>query len=135
MSLNDQDRDEIRQCWLAVRKLCDGPRRVFFMEGGGFVEPQPPDELYNLPFALAYAVLDQALNKCRDAGAFACKHWQLEKRMIASMASLPWQDYALVDAGRLARNKLAHEAALLTKADCRKYINGIEAELKAWGAI
>ena len=55
--------------------------------------------------------------------------------MGASQKLLPWQNYDLVDNGRVARNDLAHEAKLSSKADCLRFINAIEAELKAWGII
>jgi hypothetical protein len=55
--------------------------------------------------------------------------------MAASANLLPWRDYALVDTGKTARNDLAHEAKLVDKANCFRFIDAIEAELKAWNVL
>ncbi len=55
--------------------------------------------------------------------------------MAASQNALPWQDYELINNGRDARNALAHQAKLLSKADCLRFIDAIESELKAWGVV
>ncbi len=55
--------------------------------------------------------------------------------MNTSRKVLPWQDYKSVDEGRNKRNDLAHEAQLVSKADCQRFIDAIEAELMAWGIV
>ncbi len=106
------------------------------MTPGGFViDEQRPEDSYNLPFVLAYAVLDQVLNELRTQGAFTCKTRKLGDKMTASQNVLPWQDYDLVNNGRVARNDLAHEAQLLSKVDCLRFIDAIESELKTWGIV
>lgn len=121
--------------WRSVKQLCDTARQ-YFAEGVQISESQP-DSSYNLPFVLAYAVLDEVLSELKDQGAFPCppKDWQLARKMLASKNNLPWRDYALVDEGREARNRLAHQAQLQTKADCLKWIKAIEVELQTWGVL
>ena len=96
----------------------------------------PSREVYhNLPLVLAYAVLDQVLNELRDQGTFTSQTQKMGDKMNASRKALPWQDYKSVDDGREARNNLAHEAQLVSKADCLRFIDAIEAELKAWSIL
>ncbi|MDO8336096.1 MAG: hypothetical protein Q7T74_04955 [Candidatus Saccharibacteria bacterium] len=59
----------------------------------------------------------------------------LGNKMVASRAFLPWQDYNTIDAGKNARNSLAHEAQLLSKTQCLMFIDGIDRELQAWGVL
>ena len=102
---------------------------------GIMINETRPEDSYNLPLILAYAVLDQVLSELRDQGEFTCKAWQLGKKMPASQNALPWQDYDLVKSGKNARNDLAHEAKLLGKTDCLRFIHAIGFELKAWGIV
>ena len=80
-------------------------------------------------------MLDEVLNKLNSQGTFACNRWELGAKMEASKSGLQWTDYDLVAEGKEARNDLAHEAKLLAKADCFRFIDAIEDELKAWGVI
>ena len=80
-------------------------------------------------------VLDEVLIELRDQGEFASKGRHLGHRMRDSRGSLPWHDYPLVDSGKKARNDLAHKAIIAPIADCKKYVDAIEAELKAWGVL
>jgi len=125
---------EIAQDWRGVRKLCKAGHRTWMVPGTGSITETRPEDSYNLPLVLAYGVLDRVLNKLSDQGAFP-KEWNLGPKMATSQNVLPWQNYDLVDNGRVARNDLAHKAKLSSKADCLRFINAIEAELKAWGII
>jgi len=99
----------------------------------------PQDELFNLTLVLAYAVLDQVLDELIAQGIFSCapsrRPPMLGAKMAASKGSLPWQDYDLIEAGRAARNSLAHEGKLLSKADCIAYVAALEVELEAWSIL
>jgi hypothetical protein len=100
------------------------------------INETPPSESYNLPFVLAYAVLDQVLAELINEGTFQCAgRAQLGGRMEASKNVLPWQNYKHITNGRNDRNDLAHEAKLLDKNKCFEYIDAIETELKAWGVL
>src|SRR5688500_7834687 len=75
---------DIRQQWKAIAKLCDPVHRVWFIAEGCINETRPEDS-YNLPFVLAFAVLDQVLGELRDQGVFACApNALLGKKMDAS---------------------------------------------------
>ena len=125
---------DIQQQWDAIQSLCsDGHRMV--IAGGSMIQETRPNDSYNLPFVLAYALLDQALNVLIQQGAFSCSDWQLQRKMKASKGTLNWVNYALVDAGRDDRNKLAHQAELFTKELCLKYVRAVGDELDAWGLI
>ena len=135
MIRDQQTKSEIAQDWRVVRKLCESSHRQWMIPGAGMINETRPEDSYNLPLILAYAVLDRVLRELRDQGAFTCKTWKLGEKMAASQNALPWQDYCLVDNGRDARNNLAHQAKLLSKADCLRFIDAIESELKAWGIV
>lgn len=130
-------RSEISQEWAAVVKLCAGSHRQALIPGAEFINETPPVSFYNLPFLLAYAVLDQALTELIDQGTIQCgkKKPMLGDKIAASVNVLAWQNYALIEAGRIARNELAHDARLLGRNDCFTYIDAIEAELKAWSIL
>jgi hypothetical protein len=135
MIRNSKVKVEIAQDWAVVRKLCEGSHRQALIPGGFYINETRPEDSYNLPLVLGYAVLDRVLSELRDQRAFSCKAWQLGKKMAASQNVLPWRNYDLVNAGKEARNNLAHEAKLLSKGDCLRYIAAIESELKAWRVI
>lgn len=85
---------------------------------------------------LAYAVLDQVLDQFKIQGLFTTSGRSLlGTKMEASKGRIPWQDYALVEKGKDARNALAHEAVLVPKSECLAFIDAIERELTAWGVI
>lgn len=125
--------DDIATQWGVIRGLMrSGPS---FQLPGYRVQMPRDDESFNLPLVLGYALLEQVLDTLRGQGVFSCTSWKLEKNMAASRDLLPWQDYATVDAGRVARNDLAHRAALIPKNQCHLYVNAIGNEFRAWGLI
>lgn len=129
-------RADIVQEWGAVKKLCSSDR-AYMIPGAGFINTSPPESFYNLPFLLAYATLDQVLSQMIEEGAIQCekKRPMLGDKMAASITAIPWHRYEFVEAGRIARNALAHEAILLSKPDCLTYIDAVEKELTAWGVL
>lgn len=130
-------KSDIARQWVALRTLCLGSHRSSGTPVG-FINETPPEEFYNLPFVLAYAVLDQVLDELIDQGAFKKPRGRrpmLGAKMTASAADLQWTDYDLVAKGKDARNDPAHEAKLLAKADCFRFVDAVESELKAWGVI
>lgn len=131
---NQKTISEIARDWRVVRKLCEVSHRQYFALGGQISETRPEDS-YNLPLVLAYAVLDRVLSEIRDQGTFTCNSWKLGAKIVASQNALPWQDYDLVDNGKRARNELAHQAKLSSKVDCLRFIDAVESELKAWGLV
>ncbi len=131
-------RGEIEEDWKAVKELTKHRALQYQLPGHAFVNtPGPPDGYYNLPFFLAYAVLDRVLEELIDQGAFSCSGWrpQLGAKMEISKSTLPWKNFDPVAEGREARNNLAHRASLVSKEDCFKYISAIGAELVAWGVL
>ena len=127
---------EILEQWKAIRKLCSGSVRQYMLHGA-IIDERRESEFYNLPFVLAYAVLDQVLAELINQGTFQCagKTPQLGKKMKASQKVVPWQDYKNITNGKKERNLLAHKAKLLNKDKCFEYIDAIETELKAWGVL
>jgi hypothetical protein len=99
------------------------------------VTENPPEAWFNLPFVLAYSVLDDALDVLDTTGAIKAAGWMLGARMTAAKSALKWINFALVDDGRNKRNDLAHRATLLPKADCLRYVAAVGAELKNWGLV
>ena len=130
--INDQTvRADIIQQWETVHTLSQRVHRTA-MAGTVMINETPLDEHFNLPFVLAFAVLDQALNELIAQRIFSCTRWELGAKMLASKGSVVWTNYSLVDQGKMARNKLAHEAKLISKADALRFIRAIEDELRAW---
>ena len=136
MILDQQIRADISEQWDAVKRLCRDSHRQY-QTVGAMINETPPESFYNLPFLLAYAVLDQVLAELVEQGNIACpgKRPLLGQKMAASQNVLPWQDYALVDQGKTARNDLAHKATLLPKRECFRFIDAIETELTAWQVL
>ena len=131
---------EIGQEWAAVKKLCAQSHRQAQIPGGSFIIETPPESFYNLPFLLAYGILDQVLTELIDQGTIQLngkkkKRLLLGDKISASVGVVPWQDYSLIGSGKTARNELAHEATLLNRNDCFQFIKAIETELKAWGVL
>ena len=62
---------DISQQWKAIRKLCSHSHRQWFAHGA-LIQETPPSESYNLPFVLAYAVLDQVFAELINQGTFQC---------------------------------------------------------------
>jgi hypothetical protein len=60
---------DIAQQWAAIRSLCRGSHRQY-MVPGAFINETPPEKFYNLPFVLAYAVLDQVFDALMNQGTF-----------------------------------------------------------------
>ncbi len=122
--------------WAAVRKLCANATRSFALPGAFFTST-PPDGFFNLPFMLAFAVLDQVLSDLINQGTIPCcgSRAQLGQKMAASQAVLPWQNYLFVESGKMARNALAHDAVLLGDSDCHAFIDAIEVEFRAWRVL
>lgn len=128
---------EVVECWAAVKKLGNGGHQSL-IPGAGFVDTTPDDAYYNLPFVLAYAVLDDVLAALIEQGTFTCQGNapMLERKMHAAKTQgVSWVDYTLVSEGRIKRKALAHRAKVLPKADCLKYVAAVEAELKAWSIV
>jgi len=127
---------DILQQWKATRTLCSHGHRTY-MVNGTVINETRPSESYNLPFVLAYAVLDQVLAELISQGTFQCagKNPPLGIKMEASQNAIPWQDYNHIKNGKEARNFLAHEARLLNKDKCLEYVDAIETELRAWGVL
>jgi hypothetical protein len=53
--------------------------------------------------------------------------------MVGSI--VPWQDYALVDQARNSRNQIAHQRAVIERAETWRFIDAIEVELRAWQIV
>ena len=110
------------------------------MAGGVYINETPPEEFFNLPLVLAYALLDEVLAELIGQGVFVCSPRGkapalLGAKMSASKGALPWIDYAAVEAGKEARNELAHQGKLLPRQECFRLIDLIGAELVAWSVL
>lgn len=127
----------LRDAWAGVEKLKAYDRLVTVVPSGGLLAAGSlaPEGFWNLPFVLAYSVLDQVLTALRDQGVFVCSSWMLGPKMQASRQFLPWQDFDLVSRGKDARNEVAHKAVLLSKSECFLYIEAVGKELQAWRVV
>jgi len=128
-------KNEILENWKGVNKLKNSFHIVHLYPGAGLIGNSTPQEFYNLPFILAYTVLDGVLEQLKNEGVFSCNTWMLGVKMEKSRDKIPWNNYDLINSGKNARNDLAHKAITINKTDCLKYIEAIETELKAWGIL
>lgn len=128
-------RAEIAEEWKAVLGLRDWQRS--YVIPGAFINETPPESFYNLPLVLAYAALEDFLDQCIVENIFRPKKAtnRLGEKMGVAKNVIPWVDFDTVDAGRDARNHLAHKGILCSRQDCLKYIKALDAELKNWGLI
>lgn len=134
MIKNQSRKQEIKESWLGIRNLQKNLRRLYVANGSLHMDTAP-DETYNLPFVLAYSVIDNVLSELKDQGDIVCNSWMLGAKMEASRNTLPWKDYDLIWAGKEQRNQLAHDSILIDKAECVKYIDAVENELNGWGIL
>jgi hypothetical protein len=129
---------EVRLTWQGAKKL-RARLKAHVIVNPGAVGGQPSvtlaDVAHNLPLIQAFAVLNDVLEQLRDEGRFKCKGRLLGQLMSASVAALPWRDYALVTLGVAKRNDVAHRAKVLKRADCLRFMNAVEAELVAWKVL
>ena len=127
--------DHIRRQWSVVRQFADFRGRAYQIPGGPFLaESGPPEEFYNLPFVLAYGILQQTLDALAAEGHFP-ESRHLATVMEESRAVLPWQDYPRVFQGKEDRNHLAHRGKLFPREHCRAAVDAVETELRAWGIV
>jgi hypothetical protein len=140
MNVNEQYKIDIQQDWIGIQKLKEHDNSIMHLPNGdailtgGFV----PESFWNLPFLLAYSVLDDVLTILRNEGAYTCSSRESQKlglKMEASKSQITWQNYDLVSEGKDARNDLAHRAVIWPKEKCFTYIDAIEKELAAWGLL
>ncbi|MBZ9709821.1 hypothetical protein LB543_24225 [Mesorhizobium sp. ESP7-2] len=129
---------EVQHEWSSVVTLANWSRSYATL--GGFINETPPEGYYNLPLIVAFCALDDFLLQCVEESIFNMpsgvkKRFQLGDRMDASRSKLVWQDFDTVDAGRKARNDLAHRAVVCSKEKCFEYINAIGKEFYHWGII
>ena len=90
---------------------------------------------HNLTLLFAFSVLEKTLKQLRDEGVFQEKDNSLKNLMYSSKNDVPWQEFSLVDKAREDRNKVAHQQEILERAECWKYIDGIEKELVTWKVV
>lgn len=134
----------IQNKWNVIRVFCQNSHRQALVPGGVFINETPPDEFYNLPFILAYEILEDVLKDFEEDEMFSLPldsngkkkkglYYLLESSKISP--SLKWIDYKTVFRGKENRDNLAHKGILLKKDECLLYINAIEKELKKWSLI
>ena len=107
---------------------------------GGFAEGAvfhlfAADEVNNLPFMDACAVLNDVLLQLSREGLFTCRSIFLEKLLAASKEKLPWNDFPLIQEGVERRNGVAHRGEILPRGDCWKYVDAIQAQFVAWSIL
>ncbi|MGY6274169.1 hypothetical protein [Methylomonas sp. MgM2] len=125
MIADQEIKNEFQSLWDEIRKMARIPDN-YSIPGINFIYPAAPNSFHNLPFLLAYSVLDGVLSEIIQQGVFTCRSWMLGKKMEASVTAISWQDYNLIAEGREKRNRLAHDSVLLSKVECLQYIHAIE---------
>ena len=123
--------------WKTVRTTWDmvAANIVFSFAGGGYVSHEFRCVAYSLTLLFGFTVLEHILQQLQNEGHFSCQSTSVGKLMIASQHSLPWVDYTLVDEVRKRRNDIAHRQQWIEIDDCKRYLDAVENELRAWKII
>jgi len=108
---------------------------VFSFAMGGFTSNQFRSVAYSMTLLFAFSAFEHVLQQLRDEGVFKCKSSFLGPLMLASQQVLPWTNYSLVDEARVRRNKVAHEQQWVPIPDVKRYIEGMETELRSWKIV
>jgi hypothetical protein len=105
------------------------------MDSSSFVLLKVVDTAYNMPFLHACAVLNDALRALANEGRFASKAQTLGALFQDSQGRLNWLDSTLMAEIVDKRNRLAHDGETFPRAECWRFIAGIEAQLKDWQVL
>jgi hypothetical protein len=142
MIANPQALEDLRASWTGVQLLRSKIQRALL---GSFAMGSPfvlsiVDAAHNLPFLQACAVLNDVLARLRDEGYFRSGRVGDGRTPLGTLVSdseraLSWVNYPLIDKIVVHRNDLAHRAVFVSRGDCWRYIDAIEAELVSWGIV
>jgi hypothetical protein len=127
----------VRDSWETVRESerAAGLTMVKAFLSGLPAGTAPAELFWGLLVLFAYSVVEDALLELRDQGVFACQKSNLKELMERSKTGLTWLDFAVADEGRERRNDVAHRRMRFPPAQCKRYIESVEAELKGWGIL
>jgi hypothetical protein len=126
--------EELKNSWNGVMRLRDRVHRALISSA---TLPNSftifiADAAHNLPFVQAFGVLNHALHYMAKDKDFDYKGISLGRLMEASLGRIRWINYGLVSEGKKLRDGVAHQGEIVPRAECRKYIDVIEAELVGW---
>ena len=93
------------------------------------------DNLYNLPWLLAFDVLKQALLQATVDGQLTGSEPILDDLVEGTRTSLSWNDWQGLREAVKRHNELAHQGKRFGDVQCLQDIADIEAQLVAWGVI
>jgi hypothetical protein len=135
--LDAQRRADSDADWLAVLTTVGHVRQSGLVSFATSTLPQKGlvDLAYALTLPFAFSAFEKVLLELRDCGVIKCKRSQLRPLMEASRSRLWWQDYDLVDEARESRNALVHDRQTPSREDTIRYIDAIDAELRAWSIV
>lgn len=125
---------ELRSSWNGVRIMREKLQAALlgsFSQGASFAI-HIADIAHNLPFVHACSTLNEVLIQLSKENKIKCNSIFLGPLIKAGKTALPWKNYDLIDEAVKKRKEVAHKGLTLNRADCWKYINAIEEELKGW---
>ena len=124
----------VRDEWAIVRKTWDmmSANIKWAFARGGYTSPTFRSAAYSLTLLFAFTVLEHVLQQLCKEEYFDCKSQNVGPLMNKSQSSLVWIDYQLVDEARKRRNDIAHHQIWIQTADCKRYLDAIETELRGW---
>lgn len=128
---------DLKKDWGGINRLLSVIKGTgYILPSGELICMDHPPESYNIPFLLSYGVLENTLLTFHAQGIFIFQEKKtLNNLMEASRPNLLWKAFDIVNGGRIARNKLAHEAVLLTKDECIRFVDAIRLELVGWSIL
>lgn len=91
--------------------------------------------LYNLPFLLAFDVLQQVLLQAKEEEQFTGSGQKLADLIESAKVSVPWLDWQSLSEAAARQSEVAQEGKLWGDRQCLQDIASIEAQLCAWGII
>ena len=130
---------EVRKLWEVVIYRRDRIKRDTLAAAasgiGGYFPHYAADAAHNLPFVHACSALNEVLKQLRKEHVIRCGRRTLGALVDAGKNKLTWRNYSLIKEIVERRNKIAHEAALVPRGDCWRYIAEIETQLQDWGIL
>ncbi len=128
---------EIKKDWSGVVALRD--KFKAYITGavgmGGTPVIFVADAAHNLPFIHACSVLNDTLFQLSKEGHFTCGSIFLGTLVAKAETHLYWNDYKLIEELVDKRNGIAHYGKIIPRADCWRYIDAIENQLRSWKVI
>jgi len=122
----------IRSEWSAVVKVRERMRNLMAGPVGSIADGALHSVVYNLPFLLAFNVLEKVLRALRKQRQVPGSSEQLGELMDTFQGDPSWLEWSVLRDGERRRNAIAHAGELFSGVECLTDIEAVEEQLGAW---